>query len=224
MTFDPLVGESLDYRVETREPRFEPKTPEPSKKRRKHKVESLLLGSGSKWVSMLQALTILDHERCCEPPRQRGVQAGRRVVRTTENSEKHLDVSDVRAALDHQIQFGGHIEHVLIHLGLTDEEEIVHELTTHYGFPYLPVGHYEFESIVLRTVPLEVARHYCLIPIDKINNVLTVAMANPLNSEAVKDIQRLTGCSVLVMVAKASEIREKIEECYHRFGGLAAIE
>jgi len=169
---------------------------------------------------MLQALMILDHERCSEPPQQRGVRLGRRAVRTTEGAEKRLAISDVRAALDHQIEFGGHIEHILVHLGLADEEEILNELTTHYGFPYLPLSHYEFDDNVVRTVPSEVARHYCLIPIDRIDNILTVAMANPLNSDAVKDIQRLTGCSILVMVAKASEIREKIEACYHRFGGL----
>jgi type IV pilus assembly protein PilB len=97
----------------------------------------------------------------------------------------------------------------------------VHELTTHYGFPYLPLSRYEFDNEVVQAIPFEVARHYCVIPIDKINNVLTVAMANPLNTEAQKEIQHLTGCTILVMVAKASEIRGKIDECHRRFGGLS---
>ncbi len=222
MTFDPLVGESLDHRVEAGEPRIEPKIPEPAKEEsgHKHKVESFLLGAGSRWIPMLEALTIIDHERCCEPPRQKGgAHLRRRVVRSASGTEKRLDVSKIRSALDHQRQFGGHIEHILVHLGFADEEEIVHELTTHYGFPYIPMSHYELDSRVIPIVPVEVARHYCVIVIDKFNNVLTVAMANPLNSEAIKDIQRLTGCSVLAMVARASEIREKIEELYHRCDG-----
>jgi len=221
MTFDPLLGESLDQRTDTDAACMEQTAPESADNEPMHRVESLLLGSGSKWVSMLQALTILDHERCCEPPRQSGVSIRRRLVKSGQSAEKRLDASALRSVLDHQRQFGGHVEHILVHLGLAEEEEIVHELTTHYGFPYLPLSQYEFDSSVVRTIPLEVARHYCVIPVDKINNVLTVAMANPLNTEAQKDIERLTGCTVLVMVARASEIREKIDENHHLFSGLS---
>jgi len=220
MTFDPLVGESLQQHSEIDSRLARQDIPDPCGGRCKHHVESLLLGPETRWVPMLQALTILDNKRCSEPPRQQGAHVRRRVVRAPGVPEKRLDRSDLRAVLDHQEQHGGHVEHILVHLGFTDEEEIVHELTTHFGFPYLPLSHYELDSRIVRLVPVEVARHYCLIPIDRIGNVLTIAMANPLNSEAIKDIQRLTDCSVLTMVSRVSEIREKIEECHSVYSGL----
>ncbi|MGE5279171.1 MAG: hypothetical protein ACM3L6_00295 [Deltaproteobacteria bacterium] len=221
MSFDPLIGEEVVFGTGAVGEQALSYAHQAARALPKSRVESFLLGRGSRGISILEALTILDHERCCEPVQTQGAHVRRRVTKADGAGEKRLNVSDVMAVLDHQRQFGGHVEHILVYLGLTQEEEIVRELTTHYGFPYLPVSLYELDRVVVRVLPIEVARHYCMIPIDRISNILTVAVANPLNTEAIKDVQRLTGCSVLPMVARASEIRKKIEECHGMFFGVS---
>ncbi len=70
------------------------------------------------------------------------------------------------------------------------------------------------EIFVANMIPASVARQYCLIPIDKIGNNLTVAMSNPLNTQAIEDVEMASKCIVQAFVSTTSDIRRAIEKCY----------
>ena len=97
---------------------------------------------------------------------------------------------------------------------LAKEEDIAQALTAQFGFPYLPLANYDLELDVLHSIPKNVCSQYCLIPIDKIGNNLTVAMSNPLNSLAIEDVEELTKCSIQIFVATASDVRNAIEKYF----------
>lgn len=122
--------------------------------------------------------------------------------------------SQLDKALELQKEQGGLIGEVLVQLKFTTEEDIAKMLTAQYGFAYLPLANYEIDSSLIKLIPERVARQYCLIPIDKIANTLTIAMSNPLNSQATEDIETLSACSVQVFVSTTSDIREAIEKYY----------
>jgi type IV pilus assembly protein PilB len=83
-----------------------------------------------------------------------------------------------------------------------------------YGFPYLPLSNYEIDPETLGIIPERVAKQYMLIPIDKIGNNLTIAMSNPLNIQAIEDIELLSGCKVQTFVSTSSDIKRAIEKYY----------
>ncbi|MCK5178106.1 MAG: type II secretion system protein GspE, partial [Candidatus Omnitrophica bacterium] len=87
-------------------------------------------------------------------------------------------------------------------------------LTCQYGFPYLPLSSYEIDAEVIRSVPENVCRQFCLVPIDKIGKSLTVAMSNPLNVQALEDVELITGCSVQVFVSTATDVKQSIDKYY----------
>ena len=91
-------------------------------------------------------------------------------------------------SLEEQKKEEGLIGETVVRLGFAKEEDIAHCLSLQYGFPYLPLQNYEIPKEITRLVPRNVAEHYCLIPIDKIENTITVAMANPLNEHAIEDV------------------------------------
>ena len=103
---------------------------------------------------------------------------------------------------------------ILVSLGYTTEEDIAQALTAQYGLPYLPLSHYSVDPELLRLIPENVARQYCLVPVDHIGNTLTIAMANPLNTKAVDDIELLTHCSVQIFVSTGSDILQTIQRSY----------
>jgi len=109
---------------------------------------------------------------------------------------------------------GGLIGEILVELGFAKEVEIAHVLTAQYGFPYLPLGNYEIDPDVISIIPGRVARQYMLIPIDKIGNNLTIAMSNPLNIQAVEDIELLSNYKVQTFVATSSDIKNAIAKYY----------
>jgi type IV pilus assembly protein PilB len=109
---------------------------------------------------------------------------------------------------------GGLIGEIIVELGFAKEEDIAQTLTAQYGFPYLPLGNYDINSEIANIVPGRVARQYLLIPIDKIGNNLTIAMSNPLNVQAVEDVELLSGCSVQTFVSTSSDIKRAIAKYY----------
>ena len=99
---------------------------------------------------------------------------------------------ELERALAQQKERGGLMGQVLIELGFVTEEEIALALTAQYGFPYLPLENYEIDEVLTALIPESVARQYCLIPIDRIGNALTLAMADPSNVQAIEDVELMT--------------------------------
>lgn len=125
-----------------------------------------------------------------------------------------IDKNQLEYALEVQKEKGGLIGQVLVDLGYTSEEAIAQAITAQYGFPYLPLENYEIDPDIIKIIPKNVALQYCLIPVDKIGNNLTIAMSNPLNSQAIEDIEVLSGLYVQVFVSTASDIKRAIEKYY----------
>jgi|SRR3989338_354792 len=122
--------------------------------------------------------------------------------------------SQLNIALELQKEKGGLIGELLVELKFVHEEDIAKTLTAQYGFAYLPLSNYEIDQELIKFIPERVARQYRLIPIDKIGDNLTIAMSNPLNSQAIEDIETLLGCNVQVFVSTNSDILQAIEKYY----------
>lgn len=117
-------------------------------------------------------------------------------------------------ALDLQKEKGGLIGQILVELGYASEEAIAQALTAQYGFPYLPLRNYDIDPEVVKIIPKNVAAQFCLIPVDKIGNNLTIAMSNPLNALAIEDIELISGLCVQIFVSTGTDVRNAIEKYY----------
>jgi len=125
-----------------------------------------------------------------------------------------INTRQLEKALAVQQEKGGLVGEILVELGFVKEEDIAQALTAQYGFPYLPLSNYEINPEVVNIVPGRVARQYMLVPIDKIGNNLTLAMSNPLNIQAIEDVELLSGCSVQTFVSTSTDIKKAIEKYY----------
>ena len=125
-----------------------------------------------------------------------------------------ITLAQLDQALELQKDKGGLIGEILVQLKFTTEEDIAKTLTAQYGFAYLPLSNYEIDAELAKMIPERVANQYCLIPIDRMSNNLTIAMSNPLNNQAVEDIETISGCSVQIFVSTTTDIRQAIEKFY----------
>ncbi len=117
-------------------------------------------------------------------------------------------------ALERMKSQRGLIGEILVNMNFATEKDIAQALTCQYGFPYLPLSNYEIASEVVAAIPEDICREYSLIPIDKIGKSLTLAMSNPLNNEAIENIELLTGCLVQVFVSTVTDIKQSIDKYY----------
>ena len=113
-----------------------------------------------------------------------------------------------------QKEKGGLIGQILVTLKFTTEAAIAQALTAQYGFPYLPLTNYEVDPVVVKIIPEHVAKQYELIAVDRVGNILTLVMTNPLNVQAIEDVEMITKLTPQVFVSTATDINKAIAENY----------
>ncbi len=130
-----------------------------------------------------------------------------------------ISAKQLEDALTRQKASDGLLGQILIELGHVTEEAMALALTAQYGFPYLPLENYEIDDGLALVVPEAMARRFCLVPIDRIGNALTLAMADPTNVQAIEEIECMTKCVVQAFVSTPSDIYRTINKYYKHDGG-----
>jgi len=129
-------------------------------------------------------------------------------------NNKILSEDDINLALRVQKEQGGRLSDILIKLNLIDEKNLMSALSQGLGLPLINLSRFTIDREVLKLIPKNTAKHYQVIPISKIGNTLTLAMADPLNIFAMDDVKSLTGYEINPIIAQQVEILKIIEEYY----------
>jgi len=121
-------------------------------------------------------------------------------------------------ALATQKQTGRRLGEVLLDLNFVAEHDIVMVVSIQYGCPYLPLDRYRIEAGMKGLLSEEAARKYQVVPVDRIGSILTVAMADPLDHEAVAAAKEESGLEIQAFVASRTEVLNAIARLYRREG------
>ncbi|MFH1790711.1 MAG: PilZ domain-containing protein [Candidatus Omnitrophota bacterium] len=128
--------------------------------------------------------------------------------------KKFITQEMLNEALEYQKQYGTGVTQYLIEREYINEEELATCISEQFRIPYIPVSVYNISPKVIDLVPVEVAEKHRLIPIDRVEDVLTVVMSDPLDSDVVEEVQRITGYKVQPFVGILSDIIKAIEDYY----------
>ncbi len=128
---------------------------------------------------------------------------------------KKLNSEQLERALE--IQRSQHIplRKVFTNEGIISEEELLSLLSKQLYIPTLHLAKYKFDQNLLKLVPERVAKLYCLIPLSRMGNTLTVAIADPLNIFALDDLKVFTGLTIDTVLSPEDEISRAIDSQYH---------
>ena len=115
-------------------------------------------------------------------------------------------------ALSHQHLEGGKLGQVLVREGAVDEETIARTLAEQKSLEYVSLNTYPISREAAAQVPERVARRSLILPIDYRDDQIVLAMADPLDVEAIDDVHLRSGRVVLPVVSTPSQIRYAIEK------------
>jgi type IV pilus assembly protein PilB len=127
---------------------------------------------------------------------------------------KIITEQELKAALEAQKVSGCRIGEALVHLGVVTQEDIDWALANQLNIPYVRLKKESIDPAAVDRVPAQLARRYSLFPLFLSGNELSVAMADPLNQEAIDALSKLTGCQVTISVGLIREIRELQDFAY----------
>ncbi len=122
----------------------------------------------------------------------------------------------LKEALRRQRQTKEPLGNILARQGMVSEGDICRVLHKQLGLPVVELETIAIDEQVIGLVREDLAKKYTAIPIDLENrNTIRVALADPLNAQALEDIKFQSGYFVRPVLAPPSEIVEAIAKYYH---------
>ena len=106
------------------------------------------------------------------------------------------------------------IGQVLINSGALTEDTILKFLEAKLHIPYVNLDDYTLDKKCLSYINFSDAKKYRIIPLFKIEETLTVAMADPLDLFAIDKIIEKAACSIEPVISSEASIIKKIDEYY----------
>jgi len=103
---------------------------------------------------------------------------------------------------------------IITDMGFSPEEKILKILSRQLQIPYVKIKEKRIDKSVLQKVPAKFAIHYKLMPIDFKDEVLSVAVTDPLDVHTLDDVRLLLGCEVSACLAGEKDILESIKKYY----------
>jgi len=126
-----------------------------------------------------------------------------------------LKIVDLKKAWDIQREGNRSIEDVLLELGLVSQKDIMHANAVKMGISFVDLSTYKIsDSSVPLLITRNIANRYKVIPIEKDNGVLTVAMCDPTDIFCIDDIRLATALEIKPVLADVKEIERLIVEYF----------
>ena len=157
------------------------------------------------------------------------ISGGRKKIRVGDLLVEAGAITDeqLQQALDHQKENGGRLGNVIMEMGFISQELLITVLTTQMGIDYIELRSCKLDEDLLKQLPENLVQKYKAIPIayDEENpNILRVAMADPMDLNAIDDIGIALNTQVEPLLAMEDDIDNAIGKYYGNAQAMEAAE
>ena len=129
-------------------------------------------------------------------------------------TNKLLTRQQLDEALGLQKKKGGRLSDIIVELKFIKEGDLISVLSQGLGFPLIDLKRFKIDPQVSNIIPVDAARHYQIIPVSKIGDTVTLAMADPLNIFAIDHVKALTGYKINPIISSVQDISQAIDFTY----------
>lgn len=135
---------------------------------------------------------------------------------------KALTPDQLDEGLARQEDSSKRIGEILIELGSIKEEDLLNALAEQLGLPYLKSLTPDMvDRRLIEKVPRNYAQANRVIPVKRENDVVTIATADPLNTQPLDELSILLECETHTVLARSEDIAHAINTLYEHAEGAA---
>lgn len=125
-----------------------------------------------------------------------------------------LSETQLKKAEEESKSSGVDLIDLLVNQGLVDKEELYQAIAKRINVPYIDPSSYVIEPETVALIPEKIAREHMVVPLFRVVNSLTVAMANPQNIGTIDELALLTGLEISPVLAPPEAIAKAIDRFY----------
>ena len=117
-------------------------------------------------------------------------------------------------AIQRQKQQDKLLGQILVELGYLNRDDLYFALAIQSGYPYIDIRRSVIDHEILSLIPETMIRKYQLFPIDKIQDVVTIAMVNPLDNMAIDEVKEIVKSNIKVFLTLPLDLSEMISRYF----------
>ena len=125
-----------------------------------------------------------------------------------------IDEEELRTALNLQADSREKLGKLLVDLGYVSERDCLGIVSEHLGIPAMSASDYPPVPVIENLLTFRFMKQCKFVPIALENNVLTLAMTDPLDSATLDAVRQSTGYQVRAILGAESEIMDSLEKFY----------
>lgn len=123
-------------------------------------------------------------------------------------AERIISQEQLDRLLTEQRAAGGLLGEMLVQQGVIDSTQLLRFLARQLGVPFCQLRHGLVDFALLPLLGHEEAQRLCAIPMFRVHDTLTVAMAEPQSLPKIDRLSQLTGCRIRAVLAPRENILE----------------
>jgi type IV pilus assembly protein PilB len=105
---------------------------------------------------------------------------------------------------------------LLVEKEYVEEKSMLGVISREAGIPPIDLGNLTANEELAEVVPKDVAEHYDVVPVSKVDNILTLAVADPFDFFTMDEIRILTGCEIRPVLSTEGKIKGAIGDIYNK--------
>ena len=144
------------------------------------------------------------------PERVKGGQ--RRMIGEILTSLGIITEKQLQSALQKQSETGEKLGKILVERGIITEQQLIETMEFMLGIPHVYLSRINIDLEVVKLLPPQIIRLHKILPISRKNNTITLAMADPLNHQAIDDVRMATDLEVVPVLASEKELDTAIRQ------------
>lgn len=131
--------------------------------------------------------------------------------------EKLITLEQLAEALKIQSEEGGFLGRILVEKGFIKQEAVSSCLAKQCKIPHINLVEYDISPEVIHLVPEEICRRRYLLPIDKLGRILTVAMVDPLDTDALEEVKNYcTDLRIKPILCSWDDLNRAFEKAFRK--------
>ncbi len=119
-------------------------------------------------------------------------------------------------ALEEQRSSGRFFGTILVSNGWASEEDVARGLSEQVGLAYVDISSQPIDPNALNILSEEICRTHLALPLFSMGSSVTIAMANPLDEQALTELKKLTQQQIWPVFSTPTAIRNAIDKLTHK--------
>jgi hypothetical protein len=128
--------------------------------------------------------------------------------------------TQLQLAVDHHRRTGLRLGDALLQLAFVNEETLKHALCTQLDVAFVDLDRFFVDRSLMSLVPKTYAQQHRVLPVARVDDVLTVALADPTDGWLVDDLEVMTGCQVQLVMSSDAAFQRAFVRMYGESPGV----